>query len=83
MSTIYNTIESANLTENVDRIKYTIVKFDKWYHKLDSRKQKDLERLYNSARLHLGNAKSDITALTSEYLVCIARDLAESKEENV
>ena len=81
MSAIYNTIESANLTEHYDRIKDFISKFEKWYNSLDSETRADLNNLYKSAKGNLDNARADISALTSEYLVCVARQIAEKEDK--
>lgn len=80
MSTVYTTIESANLTEHLDRINDFIRKFDKWFKDLEPDMQESLQKLYDSARGNLGEAKADITALTSVYLVCISRKLVEKED---
>ena len=81
MSTVYASIESANLTEHLDRIKDFISRFEKWHDRLDPKTQASLQKLYQSARMNLGNARSDIAALTSEYLVCVASQIVEKEEK--
>lgn len=81
MSTIYTHVESANLTEHLDRIKDYIKRFDKWYDDLDAKTQARLKNLYESAKSNLDNARTDIAALTSEYLVYVASQLVEKEEK--
>lgn len=81
MSTVYTTIESENLTEHLDRIKDLITKFEKWHDRLDPKTQACLKNLYESARGNLDNARADIAALTSEYLVCVAQQIVEKEDK--
>ena len=50
-----------------------------WYKSLSPSSQEALKRLYESAIGNLSDAKADISAITSEYLVIKAREIAEKE----
>ena len=77
MSVIYNTIKSEDLLVHLDSIKVFIKNFEDWYKSLSPSSQEALKRLYESAIGNLSDAKADISAITSEYLVIKAREIAE------
>lgn len=77
----YDQLEIQNLVVHLQRIKALIRKFEHWYELLDKKSRQRLRNLYESAINHLIDAKADISALTSEYLVCIAATLVEKEEE--
>lgn len=79
MSVIYNTIKSEDLLEHLDSIKFFIKNFEDWYKSLSPSSQDALKRLYESAIGNLSDAKADISAITSEYLVIKAREIAEKE----
>lgn len=73
--------EMQNLTAFLQRLKAMIREFELWYERLDERTKQQLLKLHDSAFDHLDEARSDITAMTSEYLVCIAAALIEKEKE--
>lgn len=79
MSVIYNTIKSEDLLVHLDSIKVFIKNFEDWYKSLSPSSQDALKRLYESAIGNLSDAKADISAITSEYLVIKAREIAEKE----
>lgn len=79
MSVIYNTIKSEDLLVHLDSIKVFIKNFEDWYKSLSPSSQDALKRLYDSAIGNLSDAKADISAITSEYLVIKAREIAEKE----
>lgn len=79
MSVIYNTFKSEDLLIHLDSIKVFIKNFEKWYKSLSPSSQEALKRLYESAIGNLSDAKADISAITSEYLVIKAREIAEKE----
>lgn len=79
MSVIYNTIKSEDLLVHLDSIKIFIKNFEDWYKSLSPSSQDALKRLYESAIGNLSDAKADISAITSEYLVIKAREIAEKE----
>lgn len=79
MSVIYNTIKSEDLLVHLDSIKIFIKNFEDWYKSLSPSSQEALKRLYDSAIGNLSDAKADISAITSEYLVIKAREIAEKE----
>lgn len=79
MSVIYNTIKSEDLLVHLDSIKIYIKNFNDWYKSLNSSSQEALKRLYESAIDNLSDAKADISAITSEYLVIKAKEIAEKE----
>ena len=79
MSVIYNTIKSEDLLVHLDSIKIFIKNFEDWYKSLSPSSQDALKRLYDSAIGNLSDAKADISAITSEYLVIKAREIAEKE----
>lgn len=79
MSVIYNTIKSEDLLVHLDSIKVFIKNFEDWYKSLSPSSQDALKRLYDSAIDNLSDAKADISAITSEYLVIKAREIAEKE----
>lgn len=79
MSVIYNTINSEDLLVHLDSIKIFIKNFEDWYKSLSPSSQEALKRLYESAIGNLSDAKADISAITSEYLVIKAREIAEKE----
>lgn len=79
MSVIYNTIKSEDLLVHLDSIKIFIKNFEDWYKSLSPSSQEALKRLYESAIGNLSDAKADISAITSEYLVIKAREIAEKE----
>ena len=79
MSVIYNTIKSEDLLVHLDSIKVFIKNFEDWYKSLSPSSQEALKRLYESAIGNLSDAKADISAITSEYLVIKAREIAEKE----
>lgn len=79
MSVIYNTFKSEDLLIHLDSIKIFIKNFENWYKSLNPSSQEALKRLYESAIGNLSDAKADISAITSEYLVIKAREIAEKE----
>ena len=79
MSVIYSTIKSEDLLVHLDSIKVFIKNFEDWYKSLSPSSQEALKRLYESAIGNLSDAKADISAITSEYLVIKAREIAEKE----
>lgn len=79
MSVIYNTIKTEDLLVHLDSIKIFIKNFEDWYKSLSPSSQEALKRLYESAIGNLSDAKADISAITSEYLVIKAREIAEKE----
>lgn len=79
MSLIYNTIKSEDLLIHLDSIKIFIKNFENWYKSLSPSSQEALKRLYESAIGNLSDAKADISAITSEYLVIKAREIVEKE----
>ena len=77
MSVIYNTIKSEDLLVHLDSIKIFIKNFNDWYKSLNPSSQEALKRLYASAIGTLSDAKADISAITAEYLVIKAKEIAE------
>lgn len=71
--------DAAGATEHLDRIKMMIRKFESWFNSLDEDTQTTLRDTYEHAMNDLDDARADISAVTSEYLVCIAA--AKEKEE--
>ena len=79
MSLIYNTIKSEDLLIHLDSIKIFIKNFNDWYKSLNPSSQEALKRLYESAIGNLSDAKADISAITAEYLVIKAKEIAEKE----
>lgn len=77
--TTYEPLE--NLTAHLRRVQAMIKKFEYWYEHLDKKTRQRLLKLYESAMDNLADAKADITALTSTYIVCVAETLVEKEEE--
>ncbi len=73
--------DAAGATEHLDRIKMMIRKFESWFNSLDEDTQTTLRDTYEHAMNDLDDARADISAVTSEYLVCIAAAAAKEKEE--
>ena len=79
MSLIYTTIKSEDLLVHLDSIKIFIKNFNDWYKSLNPSSQEALKRLYESAVGNLSDAKADISAITAEYLVIKAKEIAEKE----
>ena len=79
MSLIYHTIKSEDLLVHLDSIKVFIKNFNDWYKSLNPSSQEALKRLYESAIGNLSDAKADISAITAEYLVIKAKEIAEKE----
>lgn len=77
----YEPIEIRDLTDHLKRINVTIEKLDSWYEHLYKKTRQRLQNLYDAASGHLDDAKADISALTSTYLVCVAERLVKNEEE--
>lgn len=74
-------LRTSDLMVHLERIKSMIKKFDDWYKSLPKDAQERLKRLYTSARGNLDDAKADISAVTSEYLVYVAAQIAKEEQK--
>ena len=77
----YTLYHINDLSANLSKVRNLESGLEHWFRKLDDNTRQKLQGIFDSASNHLADAKADISALTSIYLVCVAERLVKNEEE--